>query len=137
MSFLKESPRDARSTTAAQIRARVSRTLSMALAVALTAILLPAAISLAKTGHFGRIPVVDVITGAATETSTSTQHQQDTQGPRQHAPAAQLPAPASDNAEAALAQAGLPKLKDDRSVAARLSSGSHKTDNSAADSQGK
>ena len=33
MSFLKESPRDARSTTTAGIRARISRTLSMALAV--------------------------------------------------------------------------------------------------------
>src|SRR5689334_24561199 len=112
MSLFKESPRDARSTTAAQIRARVSRTLSMALAVALTAILLPAAISLAKTGHFGRIPVVDVITGTATPTSSSgtTPDQQDPQGTPQATPAAQLPAAASDNVEAALAQAGLPKL---------------------------
>src|SRR5689334_15152772 len=112
MSFLKESPRDARTTTAGQIRARVSRTVSMALAVALTAILLPAAISLAKTGHFGRIPVVDVITGTAAQTSSSstTPDQQDPQGTPQEIPAAQLPPAASDNAEAALAQAGLPKL---------------------------
>jgi len=44
MNFFKESPRDARSTTTAGIRARLTRTLSMALAVAITAILLPAAI---------------------------------------------------------------------------------------------
>ena len=63
MNVFKESPRDARSTTTGGIRARLTRTLSMALAVAITAILLPAAISLAKTGSFGAIPVVEAITG--------------------------------------------------------------------------
>src|SRR3954451_2132681 len=125
MSFLKESPRDARSTTAAQVRARVGRTISMALAVALTAVLLPAAISLARTGHFGRIPVVSVITGAATETSADTQSQPDRKSTQRDAPAAQVSAVASDEPGAPLAHAVLPKLKDDRSVAARLSSGSN------------
>src|SRR3954471_14045908 len=108
MSFLKESPRDARSTTAAQVRARVGRTISMALAVALTAVLLPAAISLARTGHFGGIPVVGVITGAATETSAGTPNQADRKGTQRDAPAAQVPAVTSDDAEAVLAQAVLP-----------------------------
>src|SRR3954453_16271393 len=120
MNFFKESPRDARSTTTAGIRARIGRTLSMALAVAITAILLPAAISLAKTGSFGSIPVVEAITGtsASSGASSGTTHSQ-----RHHSPpAAEQPAQQSDD-PVTLTDADLPTLKDDKAVAARLSNG--------------
>ena len=139
MNVFKESPRDARSTTTAGIRARLTRTLSMALAVAITAILLPAAISLAKTGSFGAIPVVEAITG--TSSSSGQDSGATTTQPHQSAPAAQQPAQQSDD-PAALADANLPTLKDDKAVAARLSNGnsdrqrSRNRDNSSADDNG-
>ena len=51
-------------TRSAGMRSRLTRAAWTALAVALTAILLPAAISLAKTGDFGPNTIVGAITGA-------------------------------------------------------------------------
>src|SRR4051812_36785814 len=139
MNFFKESPRAARSTTTAGIRARIGRTLSRALAVAIPPFLLPAAISLAKTGSLGSIPVVEAITGTS---ASSGEDSGATHTRRRHStPAAEQAAQQSGD-PVTIADSDLPTLKDDKAVAGRLSNGgshtqrSHKRDDSGADDNG-